>query len=1290
MHKWLNNQRWLPYAIVALAALITIGMWYSSGRLLFYADSTWSIGNPLEHAHNFSFGWKPQYSGGIIDATGYAIVPLFVLIGIFQLVGLNAVASQALFFFGVLVVTGWSAIVLLEYLQTKYSLTRNTWALTVPALFYMSNLYIAINGWRMIIFLYIFYAALPLLIWLQLKFLDTGRIAYVIALSFVTAGFVSVALTNLSFLFIMIGILGGVSLLALVDMPLRRFALLMATGIVVWISTNLWYLLPQFFNVADSTAKSTGGGNLDGSFSILNVISSNASFLNVLTLNGYYSLSDKIGGRWFPWADLFIASPFKILTFIFPLALIVVLLNQNILRKAWRLVILAVAMVLVGSFLAKGSHEPFGGFFVFLFQTFPVPFLAFRAAYEKLGIIVALGYLLTLFLAFSIPLRVSSAKALWYRSVAALIIMVLGFPVWTGQIFNSNNGIRPAAQIAIPQDYYQVADFLKADAHALTLSLPLQHTAWISSKWGDGKEGYIGNDILRLLSGTSIISTDIGGATIDKFNYDVEADFTATDVQTANLARRNIKYVVVRKDSNYDWAHAYGKSPLSIHDLQNGIQKSGHFKQKMDTPNLAVYELIDPQPKEFISVTDNLYSFTGRNNFKAVNEFVTATLAKPNYYYTTDNVKMPTAHIEPLFANVTTANIDPISGRIHDQPVVATDSQPATLYKTASAPVIRAVSDATRITISAHDEGLLTLDGTTPFRQDQQKYETTSIERRPQRRYFVEANNSYTPISSDNPVEIANRQGATTAKVISARDENMIQNGDFSRGLWQPKVEDCAIESSRAELSMRLLDKDAKQATKALELVAKGHIACTRTGVTLQSGKQYLISFDYASPSHSKIGYAIYAGKGSEINSSWSTNTADDSWHRYSKIVTTPANVDASNFFLYAFSGTDIDKTNVARYANVSVYEVIESQAVKLIAADQVVKKAIGNTQVSNAEYVGTPNNFERRYLNDWPQKVVDCSASDERSDISLVVDKRGPGSLVKLTSRNHIACANTNVSVVDSGDYMLDFEYKPSSDTAAGYYIGFNDPAGTYLSDRLKGSEQSGGSTQASIKFKAPAGATSATIYLYAYEPQSGKVNVVEYSDMKLDRLPNITGKYVLLSDSPTITSMPKSVEHHTASPVKHSISVKSAEKPFYLAMNQNYFSKWRLEINNGKVQGINSWVPWAKPDAIADSDHFKLNDFANGWYIDVDKLCKQQNLCHANPDGTYDLELVAEFTPQRWFYVGLIISGLTLAGCLGYLGMTGWRHWRRRRGSGGTRPKSQGGASPRASKPARRIVRL
>jgi len=108
---------------------------------------------------------------------------------------------------------------------------------------------------------------------------------------------------------------------------------------------------------------------------------------------------------------------------------------------------------------------------------------------------------------------------------------------------------------------------------------------------------------------------------------------------------------------------------------------------------------------------------------------------------------------------------------------------------------------------------------------------------------------------------------------------------------------------------------------------------------------------------------------------------------------------------------------------------------------------------------------------------------------------------------------------------------------------------------------------------------------------------------------------------------------------------------------MSESYHDKWQAQLNNNKVNGFfKSWVPFVKPDIIADEQHFKYMTFLNGWYIDSAKLCQSndggiKNGCTKNDDGSYDIEMVIEFTPQRWFYLGLLISGTTFISLISYL---------------------------------------
>lgn len=60
-----------------------------------------------------------------------------------------------------------------------------------------------------------------------------------------------------------------------------------------------------------------------------------------------------------------------------------------------------------------------------------------------------------------------------------------------------------------------------------------------------------------------------------------------------------------------------------------------------------------------------------------------------------------------------------------------------------------------------------------------------------------------------------------------------------------------------------------------------------------------------------------------------------------------------------------------------------------------------------------------------------------------------------------------------------------------------------------------------------------------------------------------------------------------------------------------------------------------------IAANDHFTVNGYANAWEIKTASICSDKNVCRVNPDGTYDLQILVEFWPQRLVYYGLIIGG-------------------------------------------------
>ena len=92
---------------------------------------------------------------------------------------------------------------------------------------------------------------------------------------------------------------------------------------------------------------------------------------------------------------------------------------------------------------------------------------------------------------------------------------------------------------------------------------------------------------------------------------------------------------------------------------------------------------------------------------------------------------------------------------------------------------------------------------------------------------------------------------------------------------------------------------------------------------------------------------------------------------------------------------------------------------------------------------------------------------------------------------------------------------------------------------------------------------------------------------------------------------------------------------------------------IQNNNLPSGQFYETWLKK-SIPEATHFTVNGYANGWVVDVAKLCAKAQVCRQNDNGTFEFELIIEFWPQQMQYFGILITGLTL---LGLLGIWLWR---------------------------------
>lgn len=260
-----------------------------------------------------------------------------------------------------------------------------------------------------------------------------------------------------------------------------------------------------------------------------------------------------------------------------------------------------------------------------------------------------------------------------------------------------------------------------------------------------------------------------------------------------------------------------------------------------------------------------------------------------------------------------------------------------------------------------------------------------------------------------------------------------------------------------------------------------------------------------------------------------------------------------------------------------------------------------------------------------WQEEVGDCNNHDDNASLAMGLSKQhktdGEKSLL-LQADRHIACTGPEPIRVQPGEhYLLSFDYQAFG-RGAGYFAGFDGPQQASTSERLSG--QGWKWQQFSKIIEVPPDATNLQLFVYGYPPsEPTEPGEVHYDNFGLTRMPDVQNRFFLVSGSAQDhAAEAPGINSTKVNPAKHLLHVKNARSPFYISTKESYHRLWRLF-------------------GVSSQDHVRMNGNMNGWYIDPQKLCEDGNVpCAANADGTYDIELAMEFTPQRWFYIGCLIT--------------------------------------------------
>lgn len=922
-------------------------------------------------------------------------------------------------------------------------------------------------------------------------------------------------------------------------------------------------------------------------------------------------------------------------------------------------ILLYLVLFLFGVFLSKQEAEPFNWVYRWLFVHLP-GFGAFREASKfYLITLISLTGLSAYFARFLFLGKEKRWQKLRFVCFGFFILIPLlnASSVLRGKI----DGIYLATKL--PSSYQSLLRYIEQPGNRYRI-------LWIPEmgvNWGIFNQnasainyyeasGTLSDDVPPWLRLAKTLSSDKTGGILRMLRSGFAADL---------LAVSNIRYVILPKEFPGDT-----KNPFRIEDrdsLKSVLDTLDYLKEVtlegVSSTEVTVYELKNRM--------QSIFSFTSFIQSPALDDKIlgfASTLQDSKAFFLFGNGTAPSSStvITRLFSSSTEAFVYGAKGFSTAQSFVSVSSTPAMVMKYRNPKTYTyKIKRAGKIEIVQKDSGMIKVAGSVALRSEMNDERVLEVDPLKEDEVLDVDGAFYTSKTDWKLNGYRTDSGLIDRYKISPID---LKNGDFESGLWESHVRDCNRTDDKADLNMRVERFYYGNNSRSLALAARTHAACTKTSFKITEGN-YLLHIKHQSPNAEKASYYLgFDGSNTKIREEFPTQKFG--WGEYWKEFSVPHGTTSGEIYLYAKSTGD-GREMINRYDDVKIYRVASDDVSSFREAEnEIIPVGMINQDTDALEYVDpqysgkqllTNASFEEGF---WQEKVGDCNRYDDSPQIAMRLnegEKTDGKQSLELEVTRHVACTTASVPVRPGATYRLSFDYQSPNARQASYYIGFNNLEKTALKKQLQiiGSDWQHFSDSITV----PKGATTLSIYLYAREEDGVKTILNRYDHFSLQEVPDLSDAFYVVTKSEQELIEPKLITYETISATKRMAHVSRASTAFFLGMSESYHDKWMVEADNKKTNGIwNGWSPFAKPDRVANELHYKLNGFLNAWYVDVDDWCVHRALCKENPDGTYDMDLVIEFWPQRWLYFGLLISGSALVSCLSYLAYRSVRNRRRR----------------------------
>lgn len=456
--------------ILALALMGALCLTWFGGQVLVSPGDTQFPISPSSDLYRAYFTWDSRFHMGIADFYSVSrIFPLYIAMFLFEQFGWSIYLSQKIIFYLVFAGSGISAYLLISRILENYECGRL--AGFVGANFFMMNPYLLVQRWGSGYIMSTFiYAVLPLLVFLYIKGSRTNDTRYSIWLVFaLLLGLPS--LTNPAHLgpliiVVLLDVLIALYIYGLRSDHVRKILTFDAKTGFIFISIFFFWLIALGATFDQSIADVISSSE---KFSQPTVTAQQSSILNILRQLGDWGfISNYRGEPYYDYSWKYATLGFDILFFLLLASAIAPLLVfRHFNTEFQKTLVIFYFVLLIGIWLAKGAHEPFGDQYISAMNKVPV-LLMFRAAYEKFGPLVVLSFSVLISAGIVGLFEYFRFKRMALASLVGVSIFVVNayaFPFWTGDVWKREGPVMAGFRFKLPDYYYDLARFLEKDGY---------------------------------------------------------------------------------------------------------------------------------------------------------------------------------------------------------------------------------------------------------------------------------------------------------------------------------------------------------------------------------------------------------------------------------------------------------------------------------------------------------------------------------------------------------------------------------------------------------------------------------------------------------------------------------------------------------------------------------------------------------------------------------------------------------------------------------------------------------